>query len=167
MYRRNWRADVGPTTVGKMNRCSCVGVGKDPGQNSVIWNVHSWHSGDNWSRDTDGFLLSHGKFSGSRVMDLFRHLRVDPPWNNSEDLVEIARGEFKEAQGASERPCVIEYLSVHCDISPLIFGSSLEAQKVPVIRQAIHVLTLTEKLLEVKALNAHKAVLVLVGLDIG
>ena len=47
-------------------------------------------------------------------------------------LVEIARGEFKEAEGARKRPDAIEYLSVHCDISPPILGSPSEAQKVPV-----------------------------------
>ena len=38
-----------PTTVKKMERCRCVGMGKDPGRNSVTWNVHTWHSGENWS----------------------------------------------------------------------------------------------------------------------
>ena len=57
---------------------------------------------------------------------------MDPPWDDSEDLVEIARSEFKEAEGARKRPDAIEYLSVHCDISQLIFGLPSEAQKVPV-----------------------------------
>ena len=35
---------------------------------------------------------------------------MDPPWDYSEDMVEIARGKFKEAEGASNRPGAIEYL---------------------------------------------------------
>ena len=63
---------------------------------------------------------------------------MDQPWEYSEDLVEfvtveIARGKFKGAEGASERPDGIEYLSVHCNISPLILCSPLEARKVPVL----------------------------------
>ena len=38
-----------------------------------------------------------------------------------------------EAQGASTRPSAIQYLSVHCDMSPLVLSSgSGEATKVPV-----------------------------------
>ena len=37
-----------------------------------------------------------------------------------------------EAEGDRERPDGIKFLSVHCDISQLIFGSPSEAQKVPV-----------------------------------
>ena len=61
-------------------------------------------------------------------------VRVDPQWDDSlgKDLVEIARSKFKEAEGARERPDAIEYLSVHCDLSPLILGSPSEAQEVPV-----------------------------------
>ena len=40
-----------PTTVEKMDRCSCVRVGKDPGRNSVWWNVRIWHPGENWSQE--------------------------------------------------------------------------------------------------------------------
>ena len=68
-------------------------------------------------------------------MDLFRHRLCElSPRNDSpgEDLVEIARSKFKEAEGARERPDAIEYLSVHCDMSLLILGSPSEAQKVPV-----------------------------------
>ena len=32
-----------PTTVEKMDRSSCVGVGKDPGRHSVAWKVYIWH----------------------------------------------------------------------------------------------------------------------------
>ena len=39
------------TTVEKMHRCSCLGVGKDPGRNSVTWNVRSWHPGEDWSQE--------------------------------------------------------------------------------------------------------------------
>ena len=88
-------------------------------------------------RDTDRFLLSHGKLSGFRVCGtawtFSGTVRVDQPWDDSlgKDLVEIARSKFKEAEGARERPDAIEYLSVHCDISLLILGSPSEAQKVP------------------------------------
>ena len=60
-------------------------------------------------------------------------VHVDSPWDDSpcEDLVEIA-SKFVEADGASERPDAIQYLSVHCDISLLILSSPSEAQKVPV-----------------------------------
>ena len=39
-----------------------------------------------------------------------------------EDLVDIMRDKFMEAKGAHERPDVIEYLSVHCNISQLFLG---------------------------------------------
>ena len=56
------------------------------------------------------------------------------PWDDSpgKNLVEMARSKFKEAEGASEQPDAIEYLSVHCDILLLILSSPSEAQKVPV-----------------------------------
>ena len=83
-------------------------------------------------RDIDRFPLSHWNLSrflvgvkactgtGARFSGTDR---VDTPWDDSEDLVEIARGKFKEAEGARERPDAIKYLSVHCDISPLILAS--------------------------------------------
>ena len=71
-------------------------------------------------------------------VDLSCNVRVDPPWDHTviiitAKLVEIARGKFKEAEGARKWPDAIEYLSVHCDISPLILGTPSEAQveKVP------------------------------------
>ena len=87
--------------------------------------------------NTNRILLSYGKLSGFRVCGtawtFSCTVRVDSPWDDSpgEDLVEIARSNFVEAEGASERP-TIEYLSVHCDISLLILCSPSEAQKVPV-----------------------------------
>ena len=41
---------------------------------------------------------------------------------------------FKEAEGASERPNAIKYLSVHCNILQLILCLTSEASKVPVCR---------------------------------
>ena len=88
--------------------------------------------------NTNRFLLSYGKLSFFRVCGrawtFSGTVRVDSPWDDSpgEDLVEIARSKFVEAEGARERPDAIEYLSVHCDLSPLILGSPSEAQKVPV-----------------------------------
>ena len=68
-------------------------------------------------RNTDRFLLSHGKLRSFRVSGkawTFSYtICVDPLWNDSEDLVEIARGKFKEAEGACERPDAVEYLSIH------------------------------------------------------
>ena len=62
-------------------------------------------------RNTDRFLLSHGKLSGFRVCGTVwtfsGTVRVDPPWDDSEDLVEIARSKFMEAEGARERPDAI------------------------------------------------------------
>ena len=93
-------------------------------------------------RNTNRFLLSHGNLSGFRVSGtawtFSGTVHVDSPWDDSpgEDLVEIARSKFVEAKGARERPDAIEYLSVHCDLSPLILGSpsepESEAQNVPV-----------------------------------
>ena len=50
MYRQYYYDICKPTTVEKMDRCSCFGVGKDPGWNSVTWNIHTWHSRQNWSQ---------------------------------------------------------------------------------------------------------------------
>ena len=83
-------------------------------------------------RDTNRILLSHGKLSAFRVSRTARTfsgtLRVDPLWDGIEDLVEIARGKIKEAEGARERLDMIKNLSVHCDISPRILYSPSEAQ---------------------------------------
>ena len=77
-------------------------------------------------RDIDRFPLSHRKLSRFRVggkactgtgARFSGPYRMDTPWDDSEDLVEIARGKFKEAEGARERPDAIEYLSV--TVSPL------------------------------------------------
>ena len=43
---------------------------------------------------------------------------VDPLRDDSEDLIEIARGKFKV--GASVLPNAIKYQSVHCNVSQLI-----------------------------------------------
>ena len=59
-------------------------------------------------------------------MDLFGTVCVDSPWNASEDLVKNARDKFMEAEGDRG----VEYLSVHCDISPL------EEEAFKVIKQA-------------------------------
>ena len=64
-----------------------------------------------------------------RRMELFHNSAAEP---DTELLKLPIRGYVQEAEGASERPDAIEYLSVHCDISPLILGSTSEAQKVPV-----------------------------------
>ena len=59
-------------------------------------------------RDTCRFLPSHGKLSSFRVRGkvwtFFCTVRFDLPWDDSKDLVEIARGKTKEAEGSSERP---------------------------------------------------------------
>ena len=85
-------------------------------------------------RNTNRFLLSHEKLRGfrlsGRAWTFSSTVCVDLPCDVSEDLVEIARGKFMEAEGDSERPDGIEYLSVHCDKSPLVLGSTTEAQLV-------------------------------------
>ena len=86
-------------------------------------------------RNTNRFLLIHGKLRGfrfnGRAWTFSGTVCVNPPWDASENLVEIARGKFMEARGDRERSDGIEYLSVHCDISPLVLGSPSEAQQVP------------------------------------
>ena len=58
---------------------------------------------------------------------------VDGAGNESCDLVEITRVKFIEVQGAPDRPHAIQYLTVHCEILPLVLSSgSKEATKVPV-----------------------------------
>ena len=85
-------------------------------------------------RNTNRFRLSHGKLRGFRIngraWTFSGTVCVDPPWDASEDLVEIARDKFMEAEGDRERPDGVEYLSVHCDISPL------EEEAFKVIKQA-------------------------------
>ena len=87
-------------------------------------------------RNTYRFLLSHGKLKRFRISGkawtFSGTVRVDLLWDDSEDLAEIARGKFKEAEGASERPYAIEYLSVRCNILQMIVGSPVEAQQVSV-----------------------------------
>ena len=77
------------------------------------------------------YVVQRGPFPAPSVWT--RRARA---WDDSKGMVEIARGKFKEEEGASERPNAIKYLSVHSrlhyDISQLIFCSPSEAQKVPV-----------------------------------
>ena len=47
---------------------------------------------------------------------------VDPCCDESCNLVKIAGVKFMEAQAPNDRPPAIQYLSVHCDISPLVQG---------------------------------------------
>ena len=57
-------------------------------------------------------------------------------WGNDEsrDLLHLPRVRIMEAQGARDLPPAIQYLSVHCDISPLVLSScSKEVTKVPVL----------------------------------
>ena len=91
------------------------------------------------TRHTDRFLLSHGKLRGFRVLGKTWTFPspaqsvcqcVDPPFDESEDLVEIAGDKFMpfswnlmEAEGARKRPYGIEYLSVHYDLSLLQRGA--------------------------------------------
>ena len=57
-------------------------------------------------RNTNRFPLSHGKLRGFRLNGrewTFSNRVYDyPPWDASEDLVEIERGKFMEAKGDSE-----------------------------------------------------------------
>ena len=90
-------------------------------------------------RNTSRFLLSYGKLSGFRVSGkawtLSGTVSVDSP-TNCRGMTAlrtpgiIAKRGFVEAEGASERPNAIEYLSVHCNLSQLILGSPSEAQNV-------------------------------------
>ena len=131
-------------TVEKTDRSSCVGVGKLERSRAAFRCMKRKYDTKEKSdpRNTNRFLLSHGNLSGFRVSGtawtFSGTVHVDSPWDDSpgEDLVEIARSKFVEAKGARERPDAIEYLSVHCDLSPLILGSpsepESEAQNVPV-----------------------------------
>ena len=129
-----------PTTVEKMDMCSCVGVGKDPGRKfrGILFDeIYVFDIQERTDpRNTYRFLLSHGKVKRFRVSikawTFSGTIRVDLLWDDSEDLAEIARGKYKEAEGASERPYAIEYLSVRCNTLLLIVCSPLEAQQVPV-----------------------------------
>ena len=83
-------------------------------------------------------LLRHGRYQNFRVngtaWTFSGTICVDRAGDESCDLVEIARVKFIEAQGARDRPSAIQYLSVHCDISPLVLSSgSGEVTKVPVL----------------------------------
>ena len=82
-------------------------------------------------------LLRHGLYQNFRVngtaWTFSGTIGVDPCGDESCDLVEIARVKFMEALAAHDRPPAIQYLTVHCDISPLVLSSSSgEVTKVPV-----------------------------------
>ena len=75
-------------------------------------------------------LLRHGRFQNFRVngtaWTFSGTIYVDRAGDESCDLVEITKVKFMEAQGARNRPSAIQYLSVHCDISPLVLSSGSE-----------------------------------------
>ena len=82
-------------------------------------------------------LLRHGRYQNFRVngtaWTFSGTIGVDPCGDESCDLVEIARVKFMAALAAHDRPHGIQYLTVHCDISPLVLSSgSGEVTKVPV-----------------------------------
>ena len=89
----------------KLNRSSCVGVGKDLGRHSVAWNVYTWHSRENWSqkhRQISGKLScfqvsgTHGPFLAPS--DCARKPAVG--WQPWQGPGRIARSKFKEEEGA-------------------------------------------------------------------
>ena len=117
------------TTLEKTDRCSSSEWEK-------IWMYVFDTQEKTDPRNTNRFLLSHGKLRSfwvsGKEWTFSCTVCVDPPWDDSEDLVEISRGKFMDAEGARERPDAIEYLSVHCDVSPLVLCSLSEARKAPV-----------------------------------
>ena len=52
---------------------------------------------------------------------------ADQQLDNRDNLVDIMRDKFMEAEGVCERPNGIKYLSAHCYFSLLVLGSHLEA----------------------------------------
>ena len=82
-------------------------------------------------------LLRHGRYQNFRVngtaWTFSGTIGVDPCGDESCNLVEIARVKFMAALAAHDRPHGIQYLTVHCDISPLVLSSgSGDVTKVPV-----------------------------------
>ena len=128
-----------------MDRCSCVGVGKDPGWNSVIWNVHNWHPGETWSQEH--LQVSSEPWETQKLLskwesvDLFLHCSCGPAvgWQQRP-----GRNRKRQIQGSGRGPWTVSCLSVHCDIPLLILGSPMEARKVPVcgFLQSVGFLTL-------------------------
>ena len=47
-------------------------------------------------------------------------------------MVQSIEHKFMEAEGASEQPDAIKYLSAYCDVSQLVLSTHLEARKVTV-----------------------------------
>ena len=80
---------------------------------------HQMYTGKTDPRNTNRFLLSHGKLRGFRVhgkaWTFSGTVCVDPPCNDSEDLVEIARGKFIEEEGTHERQftAIYRYIIVY------------------------------------------------------
>ena len=110
-------------TVEKMDRCSCVGVGKDAGQNSLTWNVHDWHLGENWFQEHQQIsselwetqLLSTKFLVHGSAWTFSCTVSVDQLWDDSEDLVVNKR----QIQGSRKGP-----QTAQCNwipISPLLY----------------------------------------------
>ena len=87
--------------------------------------------------NTQRLFLRHGRYKNFRVhataCTFSSTILVDQLGDESCYLVDIARVNFMEAEGARERPLAIQYLSFQCDISPLVLSSgSSEVTKVHV-----------------------------------
>ena len=87
--------------------------------------------------NTQRLFLRHGRYKNFRVhataCTFSSTILVDQLGDESCYLVDIARVNFMEAEGARERPLAIQYLSFQCDISPLVLSSgSNEVTKVHV-----------------------------------
>ena len=92
---------------------------------------------DTCTNNPKRLLLRHGQYQNFRVngtaWTLSCTICVDRVGDKSCDLVEITRVKFMDALGACNRPPAIQYLSVHCYISPLVLSSgSKKETKVPV-----------------------------------
>ena len=89
-------------------------------------------------RKTKKILLSNGKLIGccvnGGVWIYSCAVCADQQLDNRDNLVDIMRDKFMEAEGVCERPNGIKYLSAHCYFSLLVLGSHLEALMVPVHR---------------------------------
>ena len=93
-----------PTTVEKRDRCSCVGWEKV--QSRIHFNEMNIFDTQEKTdpRNTNRFLLNHGKLRGFRASGkewtFSCTVRVDLPWEDSEDVVEMLRVKFMQAEGA-------------------------------------------------------------------
>ena len=93
-------------TVHNTNRCSCIRVGKDTGQNATPRNVHSRYSGEHWCEihwQASSKIWKIQKLSTVWTFSCTACVVLcHQQWDEPEDLVDTTREKFKKVEALKQ-----------------------------------------------------------------